>query len=66
MEINLEKNKFIETKAALGIKIQDKNFGEKILWIPKSKIQNPRWFLDKKIIIPDWYYDQKIDQLFIK
>jgi len=55
----------IETPKALGIPIKHKG-QTKIMWLPKSLIENNRDWKRKKIIdVPDWIYDKKIDECFL-
>lgn len=54
-----------ETEKAVGITIRH-NDEEKLMWIPKSQIENPKWKLAELVSVPDWLYDKKIDELFFK
>lgn len=40
------------------------NNDDKLMWIPKSQIENPKWKEAKLISIPDWLYERKLDELF--
>lgn len=57
------KRGYRETEKAVGVTIRHNDI-DKIMWIPKSQIENPQWKLANFIIMPDWLYNKKVDELF--
>lgn len=54
-----------ERDKAIGIPIKHKGI-TKVLWCPKSLIDNKNgWKKNKFIDMPDWFYDKKITELFL-
>ena len=54
-----------ETDKAIGVRIKHDD-RVKILWFPKSQIENKKGWRDQKMLdVPDWLYDKKIEEAFL-
>jgi len=55
-----------ERDKAIGVPITH-NEVKKIMWIPKSLIENKNgWKKQKMVDVPDWFYDKKFADLFLQ
>lgn len=63
MLVNFKINEIDERVKAVGIPFKHKGIS-KIMWIPKSLIENKAWKEQGFVDIPDWIYDKKVTELF--